>query len=134
MVTRTRHTLTDYENLKFDDIGRVRVSLGTADIEINATVSDVISVAPLRDSVVGTAVNVSVGTTAIPSTALTGRKSMSIKNVTSTTAYIGGINVSSTNGFTLEQSESYDLDVTATVAIYGVSQIGTATLRIMEFN
>ena len=96
--------------------------------------SETIDITPLKSSVLNTAVEVAVGTTAIPSSALSNRKSMSIKNVTSTTAYIGGITVSSTNGYTLTEGESYDADVSETVAMYAVSKSGTASLRVMEFS
>lgn len=121
-------------SVSVSSVNPLPVNIGTSAIEVNVDVNDIVTVAPLRNSVLNTVLEVPIGTTAVPPTPLTDRKSLSIKNVTSTTAYIGGINVSSANGYPLTEGESYDADVSGTVVMYAVSQSGTSTLRILEFN
>lgn len=67
-----------------------------------------------------------------------GRRRFIIKNPGSTTVYIGGSNVSTTNGFPLRQYDTFEVvqanssDTSAKQAYYGIVATGTQSVNIVS--
>jgi hypothetical protein len=74
--------------------------------------------------------NIGTSATAIPGTSLTNRRRLYIKNVDTTTFYIGASNVSTTDGYPVRQFEEVVLDV-ASVSVYAISG-SSATAKVLE--
>ncbi len=78
----------------------------------------------------------SVGTsaTAIPASALSDRKVITIQNTSSTDVYIGHSGVTTSTGILLPKNSdaSITIEVTDDVTVYGIVSSGTATVRALE--
>jgi hypothetical protein len=77
--------------------------------------------------------SVSVGTsavTALPTTALTNRRRLYIKNVNSETFYIGDNNVTTSTGYPVRQYEEVVIDI-AGVTVYAIAA-ASATAKVLE--
>ena len=79
------------------------------------------------------AAKISVGTTAVE-LYISGksRRTISIKNNSSTVVYIGGKNVTAAQGYPLANRETMDVDLADEAHIYGITESGTAEVRILE--
>lgn len=81
---------------------------------------------------------ISVGTsaTALPTTALSGRKSIIVKNLSSGVVYIGSSTVTagttSTGGFQLAQNETFQADIGSNTTLYGIVASSTSNVAIIE--
>jgi len=79
-----------------------------------------------------------VNTTAtpIPATALSGRKSIMIKNLESVTLYIGSstvsANTSATGGYPLAQNDVFKGDIGENTIIYGILAAGSGNCSVLE--
>lgn len=94
-----------------------------------------VGILPLKTKVLSSNLTATSVASAIPTTALTGRRSVAICNnsASTVTAYIGASNVSSSNGFPLSSSNPcISLDVSSAVALYAVTASSTADLRVLE--
>jgi hypothetical protein len=77
--------------------------------------------------------SVSVGTsavTALPTSALTNRRRLYIKNVNTETFYIGDNNVSTSSGYPVRQYEEVVIDVAA-ITVYAIAA-AAATVKVLE--
>lgn len=95
-----------------------------------------VDIIPLDYGILQTVVTISTAATPIPATALSGRKSLIIKNLSSTlTVYIGSSTVTadeeSTGGFPLGYYETIQIDLGENTVIYGISS-STAKVIIIE--
>ena len=88
----------------------------------------------LKDQVRSTAVGVSTSATLLPAARLNYRKSISLKNPNTTTVYLGGSDVSTSNGFPIRQNEAIDIDLHWDSLIYAIASTGTQTVRVLEFS
>jgi hypothetical protein len=82
-------------------------------------------------SVKSTSVNVGTSATALPSTALTNRRRLYIKNVNATTFYIGASDVAAGTGYPVQQNEEVVIDL-AGVTVYGITASGSGTAKVLE--
>jgi len=96
---------------------------------------DTVKIASMTYSVQSTTTTVENTATPLPATALAGRESIAIINVNSVTktVYIGGSDVTTTNGYPLTNtSPAISLDIDDSVVIYGIVTSGTADVRTLE--
>ncbi len=85
---------------------------------------------PVADTLVHNQVSVGTSATEI-ARERTGRRSITIKNLhASTTLYVGGSGVSSSNGMEVKAGESIQL--TTTAAAYGIAASGSVTAAYVE--
>lgn len=82
-------------------------------------------------TVLASAVSVATSATALPASALSGRRSLIISNFGSGTIYLGAAGVTTAAGFPLLAGQSLALEV-GTLAIYGIVASGTVAARVME--
>jgi hypothetical protein len=68
---------------------------------------------------------------ALPTTSLTKRRRLYIKNVGATTFYIGASTVTTTDGYPVRQSEEVVIDL-AGVTIYAIVASGSGTANVLE--
>ena len=95
-----------------------------------------VSIAPLDYGIKQTIVTISNTATAIPTTALKGRKTLLIKNLSSSvTVYIGSSTVTAneenTGGFPLQYQESLSVDLGENTTLYGICA-SSAKVSILE--
>lgn len=93
-----------------------------------------ININPLRGSIKSRSITVSASMpTPLPDEVLAFRRSMIIFNNSATTVYIGGSDVSSSNGLPiLTQTYSPALDAGQKMILYGISASGPANVRVFE--
>lgn len=91
-----------------------------------------VEVESLRKGVVTTNVVVGTVATALPPTALKGRKTILITNNSSNTIYIGDSSVTASNGTPLVQSQTAAADITDSIVIYGIATTAGNDVRILE--
>jgi hypothetical protein len=78
-------------------------------------------------------VSISTKATRLPETALEQRRSLIIFNNSGATIYIGGADVTTSNGLpVLNQSYSPPIDAGQYMAVYGISVAGNAEVRVFE--
>ncbi len=82
-------------------------------------------------TVLSSAVSVATTATALPASALSGRRALIIANFGSATIYLGASGVTTAAGFPLLAGQSVSLEVGA-LAIYGIVATGTVAARVME--
>lgn len=78
--------------------------------------------------------SITVATTAtkLPTTPLSKRKTMIIKNTGTADVYIGDFSVTTTDGFVLVQGDGLNLSISDAVDVYAVVATGTGTIKILE--
>jgi len=96
-----------------------------------------VAVVPLDYGIKTTVVTITSSITSIPATALSGRKSLLIKNLdTTTTIFIGNIDCTadetSTGGFPLAYHETFQGDIGENTIIYGIVASGSASVSVLE--
>jgi len=94
-----------------------------------------VKIEPMTIAIKSSKVSVTGTATALPATGLVGREAIAIYNNTSATEvlYIGGSDVTTSNGFPLTSSApAITLDLDATVIIYGISDGTTVDVRVLE--
>lgn len=99
--------------------------------------SQSVDVESLKISHITTVVSVGTSATALPTTALKGRKSVMIQNISTSVVYIGNVNVTadttSTGGWQLiNKGDSVTLDFTDNIAVYAIVASGTANVCVWE--
>ena len=82
-------------------------------------------------TVLSTAVSVATTATALPASALSGRRVVSVYNNGSATIFLGASGVTTAAGFPLLPGQSINLAVGA-LALYGIVATGTVEARVME--
>ena len=117
----------------------MRLSINSIIIFILLTTSvcavEVVRVLPMTYGIKSTFVSVSGNAVALPTTAMKGRETIAISNMSSSvvTLYIGGSDVTTANGFPLNaQNPAIVIDVDDSVVIYGITEGGTANVRVLE--
>lgn len=121
-----------------DDIGgrhfqRVKIAWGA-----DGSASDVSATSPLpaetvyRTTLRASAVSVGTSATALPATALSGRRLVVVRNAGSVTVYLGASDVTTTAGWPLEPGWSLQLALGAELAIYGIVASGSGAVRVLE--
>lgn len=101
-----------------------------------AQMAQKVDVIPLDYGIKQSIVSVADTATAIPTTAFAGRKSIIIKNLSSTvTVYIGSVTVTAgttaTGGFPLGYLDTLKIDIGQTTVIYGITAT-SANVSIIE--
>jgi len=98
--------------------------------------STIVSLEPLDFGILQQVVSVSNSATALPTTALAGRKSIAVKNLGSTVVYLGSSTVTadttSTGGFQLTQDDVFQADIGENTILYGITSSGTSNVCIIE--
>ncbi len=83
-------------------------------------------------SILETAVTVGVAAAKLPTTPLTGRKSLTIQNLSSNMLYIGSSTVTAANGIRILPSGSMTIRVSDSVDIYGIASGAGSDVRTLE--
>lgn len=104
----------DRADLLSDDFRRIYVNSGS-----NVAVED-------------TAVSVTTTATALPTTALTGRRKIYIQNLDSQAIFLGGSGVTTANGLRIAAGGVFEDEVGDDVALFAICATGTADVRILE--
>ena len=94
-----------------------------------------VDILPLMLGIKSTTTTVADTATAIPTTALKGRKSIAIRNNQAATVivYIGGSDVTTANGFPLDSTcPSITIDADDAIVVYGIVASGTGNVRAIE--
>jgi hypothetical protein len=92
-----------------------------------------ININPLRGVIYTTAVTVSASATPLPATSLENRRSVSVYNNSSQTLYVGGANVTTSNGVPVPASSYSNIfDAGEHMILYGVVASSTADIRVLE--
>lgn len=84
-----------------------------------------------------TVITVTTSATALPTTALSGRKTVLIQSAGSATVYVGNADVTadeaSTGGYQLQyDGDSVVMDFTDDIVVYGIVATGTSTVVVWE--
>lgn len=82
-------------------------------------------------TVLSGAVSVAATATALPASALSGRRALFVYNNGSATIFLGASGVTTSAGFPLLPGQSVSLE-TGALAIYGIVASGTVEARVME--
>ena len=77
-------------------------------------------------------ITVTTSATAMPTTSLSGRVTMAVRNNGAAVIYLGHAAVSTANGYPLAAGAEIGLDVGPQVIIYGIVATGTVDVRILE--
>ncbi len=77
-------------------------------------------------------ITVGDSTTKIPTTPITGRESMLVKNFAGETCFIGNEDVKITDGYPLEVGEILPFAIAQQANLYGRTESGEADIRILE--
>ena len=91
-----------------------------------------VDVIPLTKSVVDAATTVGVTATAVPATAMVGRRTVEFTNMGSVTVYAGSSTVSTSTGTPLFVNQSKAYDVSDGVIIYFISGTASQSIRSLE--
>lgn len=104
---------------------------------VHAQQSSSVSLEPLDSGLENVVVSVSTTAVALPSTALAGRKSIIVKNVSSDVVYLGKSDVTAdttagTGGFQLQQNATFQADIGENVVLYGRTASGSSNVCVIE--
>ena len=103
---------------------------------VNAYAQQDVALVPLNFGIKQSITSITTTATAIPATALSGRKSLIIKNLGTATLYIGSSTVTAdtaaTGGFTLAQNDFFQADIGADTVLYGIVASGSQNVAIIE--
>jgi len=92
-----------------------------------------VSINGLRGYVKSRSITVSDSVTPLPDEVLANRRSLVIYNNSSVTVFIGGSDVTTTNGMPVPASSySPALDASSNLILYGIVSTGTANVRVLE--
>ena len=94
-----------------------------------------ININPLRGTAKSRTITVTTTPTPLPDEVLAYRRSLVVYNNSSSTIYVGGSDVSSTNGMPVPASSySPAFDAGPRMIIYGVTATGSANVRVLELS
>ena len=99
--------------------------------------SQSVDIESLKISHITTVISVTTTATALPATALKGRKTIMVQNISTSVVYIGNVNVTSdtasTGGWQLiNKGDSVTLDFTEGIIVYSIVASGTANVVVWE--
>lgn len=112
---------------------RVKLTYGA-----DGVAADVTATAPLpaetvyRTAVRASAVSVGTSATALPATALTGRRLLIVRNVGTATVHLGASDVTTAAGWPLEPGWSLQVALGAEVTLFGRVASGSVEVRLLE--
>ena len=86
----------------------------------------------LKNRVVSQSVSILNTATLIPITPISDRRGIIMYNNSDSIIYIGGIDVSTVNGYPVSPGDSFRIDVDDNVKIYGISAVSGKDLRLLE--
>ncbi len=79
-----------------------------------------------------TAVSVGTSATALPGTALTGRRFIEVQNLANAPIFLGGSGVTTSNGIRIAAGASRSGEVGDDVGLFAIKAAGTADVRVLE--
>ena len=95
-----------------------------------------VSLEPLDLGIKQTVVSVTTSATALPTTALAGRKSLIIKNLSAGVVYLGLSTVTAdttaTGGFQMAQNDIIAIDLGENTILYGIVASSTSNVSVLE--
>lgn len=83
-------------------------------------------------SVEETAVSVTTTATALPATALTGRRKIYVQNLDNQPIFLGGSGVTTANGIRIAAGAVFEDEVGDDVGLFAINASGTADVRVLE--
>lgn len=86
----------------------------------------------LKGGITAGTVTCAVTATAVPTTALSGRRSIAIINISDADIFVGPSTVTTANGYQLGTDVAISLDVTNQVTVYCLSAAGGKEARYLE--
>lgn len=86
----------------------------------------------LNRSITAGEITCAVTATAVPTTALAGRRSIVVVNISGANVFLGPSTVATTTGFQLADGASLSLDITDNIALYCISAVGGKAVRYLE--
>ena len=86
----------------------------------------------LNRSLTAGEITCAVTATPVPATALAGRRSMVVVNISGANVFFGPSTVTTANGFQLADAASLALDITDNVVLYCISAAGGKAVRYIE--
>ena len=92
---------------------------------------DKVDVVALKNGINSGTITVGVTATAIPTTALAGRRSIIIVNISANTIYLGNSGVTTATGYALYTTQAVSMDIGSEVTIYGIAG-GASEIRYLE--
>lgn len=97
--------------------------LGVLALPVQPVLADgqLVDLDALRGGISAGTITCSTSATAVPTTALAGRRSISIVNISGNPVYIGPSTVTTANGFRLGDGESIGLDAGETITVYCIA-------------
>jgi hypothetical protein len=93
---------------------------------------DKVDLVALRNGINSGTVTVTTSATAIPTTALAGRRVIIIVNISSGNIFLGNSSVTTANGYQLYTQQAISMDVSDAVTVYGIVAAGTGEVRYLE--
>ena len=93
---------------------------------------DKVDVIALRNGISQGTITVTTSATAIPSSNLSGRRTIIIVNISTSNVFLGDSSVTTANGYQLYSQQSISADLADNVTVYGIVSAGTAEVRTLE--
>lgn len=90
-----------------------------------------VAIAGAADVVLTNGVSVTTSATQLPATTLAKRRAVGIYNAGSVTVYVGGSDVTTSNGWPVAVGAAITFDI-GRAALYGIVSTGTCDVRVME--
>ena len=92
---------------------------------------DKVDVIALRNGINSGTITVSTNATAIPTTALAGRRCIIIVNISANNVFIGSSSVTTANGYQLYVQQAISIDAGEQIVIYGIAG-SSSEVRYLE--
>lgn len=110
-------------------------STGVLSVDDNGgslTVDGTVTPASLSGAVAAAAVTVGVTAVALPASALSNRRTVTIYNNGAATIYVGPAAVTTSSGLPIAPGSAFSLDLAAGVVLYGISGSASQNVRVLE--
>ncbi len=91
-----------------------------------------VDLVPVNVKILSDDTDVTDSATKIPSTALKGRKSILIQNISGVDIFLGGSTVTTLIGYRLQDGEAVSFDLGSGVDVYGIAASGSRDVRSIE--
>jgi hypothetical protein len=122
-------TLAALENITVSgtdiDIRDLAFATDKVDVSGSTINTDFVPGLSVKSSVANTA-------TALPASALTGRKRIMVQNKDTNSIFIGASDVTTANGLEVAKGATLSLEIGAGVTLYAISAAGSAPVRVLE--
>ena len=93
--------------------------------------ADKVDLEPLKISITNGTVTVDTSATPIPTTALSGRKSLIVVNISANNVFLGSPTVTTANGYQLYSQQAISIDISDDIILYGIAS-SSSEIRYME--